>query len=752
MNGDMPQQIAPTAPDGQPLAPMLDRVSEAFAVLDRSWRFAYLNKAAEQLLQHERQELLGKDLWQVFPQSVGSTFDQEFRRAVEQNIEVRFETFCHSLGLWLRVLAYPSPAGLSTHFQDITDRRQTELEQHRHQQELTAILENAPDVIARFDRECRYLYINRRIEQITGRPIAQMIGKRKHEPHLPADFCHLWEERLREAMEQRREVVFEFDGPTLIGHRHYQARLIPEYTADGNVESVLSITRDITELKRAHAAASEREQRLRAIFDNATAAMYIKDPQGRYLSINRFLEELLQTPRERLVGQTDYELFPREIADLLRANDQRVLASHVPLQFEETVSIAGTTQTYLTVKFPLFDAGGRAYAVCGMSTDITERKRAVELNAAKQAAEAANAAKDQFLAILSHELRTPLTPVLMLASAMEQRSDLPLDLKENLGIIRQNAELEARLIGDLLDVTRIRRGKLEIRPEITDTHASLRQTLQMLQSNIAAKQLDCLVDLKADYPFVHADPARLQQVFWNVIGNAVKFTPSRGRILIQSNHPREGLLRITITDTGIGIEPQALPRIFSAFEQAEPQITRSYGGLGLGLTISKALLEMQGGNITAQSEGPGKGSTFTVDLPTVSEQPAEAKPPAGPHRPVTGMRILLVEDHGSTAQVMSHLLTSLGHTVWVSNSVHHALELAREHPLDLVISDLALPDASGLDLMRQIKSQYNVKGISLSGYGRPEDVAGSQAAGFAIHLIKPIDLPKLVEAIDRVCQ
>lgn len=750
MSGEMSQQNAHFAPDGQPVAAVLEHVGEAVALLDRNWRFIYLNRAAERLLQRTRDQLLGKDLWQEYPQGVGSIFDLELRRALEHDTEVGFEEFCPVLGRWLKVLAYPSPSGLSAHIQDITAQRQMQSQCYRYQQELRALEDDAPDVVARFDRECRCLYVNRRVEQLTGRPPEQLVGKSNREGFLPPAASDLWEAKLRQAMGQRRELQFQFDAPTVTGRRHFQARLVPEFGPDGAVESVLSIARDITDWKHAHDAAHERGQQLQAIFDNASAAMYIKDPQGHYLSINRHLEQMLQKSRAQVVGRTDFELLPGDLAQLMHAHDQAAMAARGPVQFEETVLCHGIARTYLSVRFPLFDAEEHLYALCGMCTDITEHKRMAELEAARQAAETANAAKDEMLAVLSHELRNPLTPVLMLASVLEQRSDLPGDLRESLSIIRRNAELEARLIGDLLDVTRIRRGKLEIRPETIDAHVNLRQALEMLQSDIAAKHLNLAVHLKAQHAHVHADPARLQQVFWNVVGNAVKFTPAGGRITIQTSQPQPGLLRIVITDTGIGIEPQALSRIFQAFEQAEPAITRSFGGLGLGLAISKALMQMQGGNITAYSEGAGKGSIFTLELPTVPEKPAEVTASPQPHAPIAGLRILLVEDHPSTAQVMNQLLSRLGHRVYVADNLRHALELARQQRLDLLIADLALPDGSGLDLMRQIRSTYPVKGISLSGYGRAEDVAASKAAGFAVHLTKPIDLPRLMDAIERV--
>jgi signal transduction histidine kinase/CheY-like chemotaxis protein len=366
------------------------------------------------------------------------------------------------------------------------------------------------------------------------------------------------------------------------------------------------------------------------------------------------------------------------------------------------------------------------------------------LQRALGAAEAANKAKDQFLAVLSHELRTPLGPVLTTATALLTDEKLPPELRESLEMIRRNAELEARLIDDLLDLTRVAKGKMPLSLDVVDVHALVRQTLEICRSDVYRKMLRVTVRLDAAEHFVRADPARLQQVLWNLVKNAVKFTPAEGRLEIVSADVA-GRLRIEVSDTGIGIEPGHLEKIFDAFEQTGDAVTHRFGGLGLGLAISKALVDAHGGELVASSGGKGLGATFSVSLATVPQPLAVAQPPGATPLPdgARRLRLLLVEDHGDTAKVMSRLLSNLGHDVAVAGSIARALQLGEGQPFDLVLSDLGLPDGSGLDLMRQLHKRFGLAGVAISGYGMEDDVRQSSEAGFIAHLTKPVNFQKV---------
>jgi len=390
----------------------------------------------------------------------------------------------------------------------------------------------------------------------------------------------------------------------------------------------------------------------------------------------------------------------------------------------------------------------RKQAFLMMQAAVTERAR---VEGEKQAAEEASRSKDQFLAVLSHELRTPLTPVLATVTGAERRTDLPDEMRADLEMIQRNVELEASLIDDLLDVTRIRSGKIALNLKVVDAHACLEDTLEICRSEIEAKSLMVVLMLEASEHYVRGDPARLHQIFWNLVRNAIKFTPAGGRLSFRSNNAATRL-KVEVSDTGIGIGAEVLPVIFEAFEQGGKSKTRLFGGLGLGLSIVKGLVEMHRGEVTAFSEGKNKGATFTVDLPTVLPLTDVAPPVPIVAAPVKAgpSRILLVEDHVDSLETMAKLLRRQGYEVLTAGNVREALETAAKEPLDLLVSDLGLPDGSGLDIMRELKLQYGLHGIALSGFGTDEDIRRSREAGFDEHLVKPLKFQAVRDSIRRI--
>jgi PAS domain S-box-containing protein len=355
----------------------------------------------------------------------------------------------------------------------------------------------------------------------------------------------------------------------------------------------------------------------------------------------------------------------------------------------------------------------------------------------------ANTAKDHFMAVLSHELRTPLNPVLMTVADLERDDTMPAHVREQMTVLRRNVELEARLIDDLLDSTRIANGKLQLQRTVVDARELLRRAIAIVEGDARTKGVRLSVTMCAAAAPIDGDSARLQQVFWNVVKNAVKFTPAGGSIHVECEPTDCGTIRVAVTDTGIGIAPEDAAKIFNAFEQGDTGITHRFGGLGLGLAISKALVAMHQGTLTAHSEGRGCGATFTVELPLTSaarthivEDPASTTE----HR---ALRLLIVEDHEATSAIMARLLKKRGYIVTVVTSVQTALEALDHTPLDLVISDLGLPDGTGHELMAKISEKQNLPGIALSGYGTDADITRSREAGFSAHLTKPIDIELL---------
>ncbi|CAD6510797.1 hybrid sensor histidine kinase/response regulator [Paraburkholderia metrosideri] len=392
----------------------------------------------------------------------------------------------------------------------------------------------------------------------------------------------------------------------------------------------------------------------------------------------------------------------------------------------------------------------------GSCTDIHSQREAIEERerllaseqAARQIAEEANRAKDRFLAMLSHELRTPLTPVLAGASVLEMIPDLPDQARNSVRMIRRNVELEARLIDDLLDLTRVANGKLRLSLETVDVHDVMDSVLELFRSEIQVKQQDVHVQKNAAHHYVLADRARLQQMLWNLIRNAAKFTPDGGHIYVRTRDERMHV-QISVEDTGIGIEPEQIGKLFNAFEQGDQSMTRQFGGLGLGLAITKALTDVHGGTVIAQSPGAHCGATFTITLPTAAApevvQPVVA--PAEVH-PEGLLTVLLIEDHEDTAEVMAQLIRSLGHDVTVVGRVDDALAATQLQTFDLIVSDVGLPDGTGLDFIKAFREHSDAPAVALTGFGTDEDVRRCLSAGFTSHLTKPVNFGQLETMIE----
>src|SRR6266700_990146 len=433
---------------------------------------------------------------------------------------------------------------------------------------------------------------------------------------------------------------------------------------------------------------------------------------------------------------------------------ERVLSFGTPFQLIEHPLKDKTGMTHF-LDINLLRLQGSHDTTQGVLYLVEDKTRDVKL---RQELIGANAAKDQFLALLSHELRNPLSPVIAMVGELEATvPDSPM-VHEALEVIRRNVELEARLIDDLLDVTRIAKGKLQLSFETVCVHEILHRAYEICREDIAAKHLDAEFRLRAAYTHVAGDPARLQQVFWNLIKNSVKFTHQKGRIIIETVNAAPERIEVRITDNGMGIEPERIDKIFNAFEQGQTSITRRFGGLGLGLAISKALIDAHDGKIRVQSPGKDRGSTFALELKTVptpsaAGDGAEEGPSAGSGKELAvprHRRVLVVDDHYDTCTGMKMMLERRGYEITLAHSAEQAVEKVRTEDFDLLISDIGLPDRSGYELMREVRSSKALPGIALSGFGTEQDVSEARAAGFSEHLTKPINFERLEEAIQNL--
>jgi PAS domain S-box-containing protein len=539
--------------------------------------------------------------------------------------------------------------------------------------------------------------------------------------------------------------------------------------ANSELESrVKSRTSDLLdaneELRRRESAIRASRAQLQLVTDHAPVLLIQCDREHRFTFANRTFAEQFGLEPGQLIGKSFSDVLGSAAYEAFRHHFDATLDGR-RVEFETEINQANSGPRWLhVVQEPERTPRGEVIGLVAVITDITERKLVErEILLARDKAVAASRAKDDFLARLSHELRTPLNPVLLLASDSANDAKLPENVRADFEMIAQNVTLEARLIDDLLDLSLITHGKLVLELRPFDVHSILLEALSMVNPEAAQKHVSVSIDLRADRHSVMCDDVRLKQVFWNLLKNAVKFTPAGGRIKVETARaPDSESIAIRITDSGIGMTPEESSRIFEAFSQGDHAASGSiqqFGGLGLGLAISRMLVEQHTGFISASSPGRNKGATFTVDLPLCRagepEEPRVAsthpfsKAPSAPDARVAGRkpRVLFVEDHKPTCRALTHLLTRRQYDVVNASSISEARELAGRENFDILISDIGLPDGSGYELMNDLRRQSGLVGIALTGYGMDEDVNRSQAAGFAAHLTKPVSMQGLDQAL-----
>src|SRR5262245_6479194 len=789
--------------------------------------------------------------------------------------------------------------GEVTHFiatqREVNERRQVEEELRRSEEEFRSLFDLSAIGMTQVSPEGRYLRVNRKLCQMLGYTEQEMLRLTLHEVTHPDD---------REASAALLSTSFT-NGPDEFSIKKRYLR------KDGSIIWVLihwkvirdawgqpvhtvANIQDITERRRAEEALRANEAQLRAILDNSPAVIFVKDFEGRYLRVNRWYEVLTGVSVEEVKGKTDHELYAREVADTVCANDREVIAFNAPLQFEEQILLPDGLHHFISMKFPLYDANGQPYAVCGIATDITDRKRAeealraseerfrslveqasdaifiadlggnytevnrsacqmlgytreeligkkitdlippedfprldevraiqlkggvhvgewrlrrkdgnylpVEISAkifqdgrwkaivrditarkqadaeregllareqkAREVAEADNRSKDEFLAVVSHELRSPLNAMLGYARLLRYG---PLDaqkVKQTVEIIERSGKAQSQLIDDLLDTARIISGNLKLDVGPVDLIAVIREAVQTIYPAADAKGLSLQTEITSEVGQITGDPARLQQVIWNLLSNAVKFTPAGGCVELRLERIDPHVC-IIVSDTGEGISPDFMPFIFDRFRQADASSARKYGGLGLGLSLVKYLVELHGGTIEATSAGPGRGATFKVLLPvravssplggaegeTVAVSGLEEIPM------LTGVRALVVDDETDARELVKSVLEQSGAVVVSASSAAEAYELITEAPArrpsdtpDVIVADLGMPDEDGFSLVRRVREwergrDIYTPAVALTAYGRVEDRVRALMAGFQSHVAKPVEPAELTVVI-----
>ncbi|MDZ8261312.1 ATP-binding protein [Nostoc sp. ChiQUE01b] len=616
-------------------------IQDQFFVLDREWRYTFVNQQVAEIVGIPKEELLGKIIWEVFPDLVQSEFDTEVHRANAQNTVVQFEYFYAPWQRWFENRIYPFAEGVSIFVTDISDRKQAEKALRESEEKFRNMADNAPFMVWVTDPNGYCTYLSQSWYDFTG---------------------------------QSEEMGLGFGW-----------------------------------LNAVH-------------------------PEDSIYAKNVFLEANRSCSAFRL----EYRL---------RRKD-------------------GKYRSCIDAANPWFGVDGQFKGYIGSVIDISDRKvaeaerdRLLELEqAARTEAETANRIKDEFLAVLSHELRSPLNPILGWARLLQTREFEPIALKKAIATIERNAKLQAQLIEDLLDVSRILQGKLNLKMLPVNLVFVIEGGLETVRLAAEAKNIQIKTLLDASFGQVLGDSGRLQQVIWNLLSNAVKFTPEGGRIDIQLQRV-DAQAQITVSDTGKGISPEFLPYVFEYFRQADGTTTRKFGGLGLGLAIVRHLIELHGGTIRAESLGEGQGAIFRVRLPLIKKDltpkqniDVAALNPSPPTEILAGIQILVVDDDDDTRDFHTFVLEQAGAMVTAVTSAKEALQVLAESQLDMLLSDIGMPEIDGYMLMRQVKAlQANqakqIPAIALTAYAGEINQQQALESGFQKHLSKPIEPDELVKAI-----
>jgi PAS domain S-box-containing protein len=654
-----------------------------------------------------------------------------------------------------------------------------EQEYRRSERRYRRLVETAGEGIWAFDSDGQTTYANSRLgemlrvnpAELVGRPLREFLADDDDAPQTWSGVAH--------AAPTAQEIrLVRSDGAV----RNAIVTARPIGPDDNSAQGVLSGTvttggvllmvADVTDLRKAEVALREKESVLRSFYESSVMAMGVieqTDDDTRFISANALTDKFFGLAPGKLEGMTASKLrAPPEMMSVWIERFRECRATGRPVRFEYNAACPSSPNWVAATLSPMLTPGSERVLCSFIVEDITDRKKTEEeLRQAKELAEAACQAKDRFLAVLSHELRTPLTPVLIAVSSMLE-SNHGLALGPTLAMIHRNIELEARLIDDLLDLSRFSRGQLRLDLEVIDMHEVIGGAIEICRDEMLISGLDVVTELGAQHHHVSADHARMMQVLWNLLRNAAKFTPQTGRLTIRTTNPSEASeaadghshrLVVDFEDTGIGIDPEVLPRIFDAFEQGHDDLRGRSGGLGLGLAISRSLTEALGGRLTASSRGRGQGSTFRLELtavpakaiPAPAESGADLSSSTLPDPGRSDLRILLVEDNKDTRRFLASVLRQRGHNVVTADRVATARAAVDEAkvPFDLLLSDIELPDGDGLYLMRELSASGEMLGIAVSGFGAEEDLRQSREAGFVDHLTKPVDLNRLEAAIRR---
>jgi PAS domain S-box-containing protein len=748
---------------------LFETAQDAILILDgNSGKIIDANPFVIALIGYPLDELAGKELWEIglFPDIEASK--EAFAR-LHRDGYIRYEDLPLETKEGKRVevefvsnsYEVDGQRVIQCNIRDITERVKATRALRASEVRYRRLFETAQDAILIVDAVSRKIIdANPFVIALLGYALEELIGK------------ELWEIGLFHDIEESKAA---FDRLQRDGYIRYED--LPLETKDGKRAEVEFVSnaydvdgqniiqcniRDITERKTAESAAHEGAERFRFLAESMPLMVFTARPNGEVDYFNQqwsvftglSLDEIKDWRWTRFIH-------PDDVKETAR-NWRHAIECGEPFEAQHRFRRAdGVYRWHLSRACAMYDPGGKITMWISSNTDIDDQKSAEgALNHLYKEAESLNRAKDEFLATLSHELRTPMTSILgwtalLAAATLDEKTR-----KEGIATIHRSAIAQAQLIDDVLDVSRMITGKLRLTIEPVDMENVLRSAITAFVPAAEAKELRLRMDFQPDLLQLGGDPARLQQVFWNLLSNAVKFTPAGGRIDVRL-FLRDSNAVVEVQDTGAGIRPEFLPYAFDRFAQQESGTMRHHGGMGIGLSIAKQLVELHGGTITVASKGKGLGTTFTVTIPVQVSVPVEVFPVGGRAKTasrttpsIAGLHVLVVDDEPDSRRTIAAILEQYGAVVTAATSAKEGLTLSARQSFDVLLCDIAMPEQDGYSLIRRIRSladeKSHIPAVALTAYGRPSEREIALAEGFDEYLKKPVEPDDLVSIVADV--
>ncbi len=729
-------------------------------------RFVLVNRQTSEITGLSEEQFLGRTHAEVVPEAdkvVGPILDRVYSTGLSETQEIDVDLPSGRRQLLVTWTALPGgdgrPSSLLYLSLDITDRKRAEEALRANEEQFRAVAETAPDAIITIDEESTLLFTNQSTQKIFGYTLEELRGQQLT-MLMPEYLRHLHQAGVKRYVETGQRHInwdaVEVPGLHKDGHEVPLEISFSEFVTKGE-RRFTGIIRDITDRKRAQEALKESERQLRILADAVPQLVWMAEPDGHIFWYNQRWYDYTGTTPEQMEGWGWQSVHDPEILPRVVERWKTTLDTGEPFEMEFPLKgTDGVFRWFLTRVNPLHDSQGRIVRWFGTNTDVDEQRRAAE------ELREANRLKDEFLATVSHELRTPLTAILGWAHLLRLGQLGERSATDALETIERNARAQSQLIDDLLDVSRIIAGKLRLDVSTVELAQVIEAAVGAVRPAAEAKNMRLQVLLDPQVGPISGDADRLQQVVWNLLTNAVKFTPKGGRVQVRLERINSHV-EIAVSDTGKGIDSEFLPHVFDRFRQADQKSTRAHGGLGLGLSIVRQLVELHGGSVHAESEGEGQGATFVVQLPLMVvrrgvEQQGRRHPTAGGSMvldcppQLDRLRILVVDDEEDTRDLLRTALEQCGSEVVTAGSAMEALEALEKSKPDVLISDIGMPEEDGYALIRKVRALSAARGgkvpaIALTAYARTEDRVRALVAGFQVHLPKPIEPVELVAVV-----